>query len=480
MLLACILGGFGFTAIQLVRLSGLRSIDDALGRRVESLVQDLRGGPAGLPAPLRFKEGLPSGPPPGGPPEPDLGGPPGGFPPDLPETAAPAAKLSEGTKSLFESGDSAEFYFSVWSRSGRLLAKSANAPAGLQSPAQAGTAGRAMTRTRAGYREACYVTELGSRVVVGCSLEAYARDVRRFALGMSLAACAILAIGLGGGWVVVGRAIQPIEQIRAAAQRISAGNLGERIAVTDARSELGRMAGVLNSTFERLERAFDEQRQFTADASHELRTPIAVILAEAQSALARSRTEAEYREAIEVCLEAAQGMRRLAESLLALARLDAGKGLTRRVPFDLANVARECVELLGPLAAERQIRLEPELLPAPASGDPQRIKQVLVNLIDNAIHYNVDRGKVSVTTRSERGRAVLVVADTGPGIPSEDLPHIFRRFHRADKVRSRSEHRAGLGLAIVKGIVDAHGGTIDVESTFGAGTTFTVRLPSAA
>jgi heavy metal sensor kinase len=239
---------------------------------------------------------------------------------------------------------------------------------------------------------------------------------------------------------------------------------------------LGRLATVLNSAFARSEAAFAQQRQFTADAAHELRTPLAVLIAEAQATLARPRHGEEYRESVEACLETAQQMRRLTESLLELARLDAGHGALRRERLDLAETAREGVELLQPLARDRGLSLHCDLAPAPCAGDSDRLGQVVTNLVDNAIRYNRPPGQIRVATRTENGCAILTVADTGVGIGPEHLPHVFERFYRADPSRSRASGGQGLGLAISKAIVEAHGGSLEISSAPGAGTTFTLRL----
>jgi heavy metal sensor kinase len=301
--------------------------------------------------------------------------------------------------------------------------------------------------------------------------------MRRFAGLLLAAGGAVLALGLGGGWWLAGRVIRPIDQISAAASRISAGNLSERIDVAEADNELGRLAGVLNSTFARLEAAFAQQAQFTADASHDLRTPLAVIISETQTALARERSAAEYRETLEGCLVTAQQMRRLTESLLELARFDAGQESMQREPFDLSQVVRQCVELVRPLAERRGIKLACELAAVQCQGDAERLSQVVTNLLTNAIQFNREQGEIRVSIEANNSSALIQVADTGAGIAAEDLQHIFERFYRADKSRSRAEGRNGLGLAICKAIVDAHGGSIEVTSQVGSGSTFTVKLP---
>jgi heavy metal sensor kinase len=386
-------------------------------------------------------------------------------------------RLSPEAIGLFDAAGTNSFYLAVWGRNGSLLKQSTNAPAKLPCPQRLGSDGRLQARTREAFREAYRFTELGDCVLAGRSLTAFSGAMRRFG-GLLLAAGGIvLALGLGGGWWLAGRAMRPIAQISAAASRISAGNLSERIHIAEADNELGRLAGVLNSTFARLEAAFAQQRQFTADASHDLRTPLAVIISEAQTALARERSAADYRETLEGCLSTAQQMRRLTESLLELARFDAGQETMKREPFDLSQVARQCIELVRPLADRRGITIDPDLLAVQCLGDAERISRVVTNLLTNAIDFNRDHGEIRIAVDAYPSTALLRVADTGEGIPAEDLPHIFERFYRADKSRSRAQGHNGLGLAICKTIVDAHGGSIEASSQMGAGSTFTVKLP---
>jgi two-component system, OmpR family, sensor kinase len=476
-LLTSLLVGFGVTAYQLHRTQRLNQIDQELERRVLALASDVRGRP-------------PFGPRPGRPPvEPGREAPPGRWPErgsgppgidDLPPELRfkpREIRLTEPTQALFEEGVTGGFFYAVWGREGELLMVTTNRPVPPR-PARTDGGLQIHLRMRNGIREAYQFLEVGECVLAGRGIRSDFEGIRRFALWLVAAGGAVLAIGLGGGWWLTGRAIRPVEEISAAASRISAGNLAERIKVANPASELGRLAGVLNSTFARLEAAFTQQKQFTADASHELRTPISVILSEAQATLARSRDAAEYREAVEVCLETAQQMRRLTNSLLELARLDAGQEPLDRRRFELDRLVARTVERIRPLAAERGLGIECELGTVEVWGDPDRIEQVATNLLTNAVDHGGTGGEIRVTTRASDDLAVLMVSDTGPGIAPDDSSHIFERFYRADKARSRASGRSGLGLAICKAIIDAHGGGIDVSSRPGEGTTFTVRLPT--
>jgi heavy metal sensor kinase len=494
LLVALMLVAFGVTAYDLTRRMRLEQLDAALEPRVAAVAQGVRTGPGGPPLermgareggevavrrrpPDWEKDGRepPEGPSPGKAGERPMNGPP--EPPGVFGGARTFA-LPEQAVALFDEADVAGPFYVVWSRQGQELKRSANAPAGLALPARSAVQPGIKFATVDGRRLAYYWTERGDCALVGISLATYQAQLRDFVWWLCAVGLGVLAVGGGGGWLIISRALRPVAQISAAAQRIAAGDLTERIHASDPDSELGRLAGVLNSTFARLETSFAEQRQFTADASHEVRTPLTVIISEAQAALARSRSEAEYRETLEVCLEAAQDMRRLADSLLDLARLDGGQEAANRTELDLAELAETCGQLVRPLAEARGIAVNLELQPAPLRADPGRLRQVLINLLDNAIHYNYDRGTIEVRVRRDGAWVVLEVADTGRGIAPEHLPHIFKRFFRGSTARTSTERRAGLGLAIVHSIVEAHGGTIGAESRLGLGTTFTVRLPA--
>ena len=459
LILVTVLAGFGFTAFHLQRGTELRRVEDALDQRVNVLMAALRGGRA-----------------PGRPP-PDDAGPPGRPGPGQ-RPPPPGFRLAPEHAMLF---GNTGFYYVLWRREGMELDRSTNAPDTVPVPPRlAEPAAPHGVRQRGLLREVFYFTPPGECILVGRSIAAEEAGLRRFALWLTGLGAGVLALGLAGGWWVATRAIRPIDDISATAAKIATGDLSHRIDTADTENELGRLAGVLNSTFARLESAFAQQARFTADASHELRTPVSVILSQTQTALARERPAADYRETLEACQRAAQRMRRLIESLLALARLDAGQEEMKRAPFDLARTTGDCVELIRPLAAERRLTLHAELTPVEAFGDAERIAQVITNLLTNAVHHNTEAGELRVATRAENGRALLVVSDRGPGIAAEHLPHIFDRFYRADAARTTATGRTGLGLAISKAIIEAHAGSIEVASSPAEGTTFTIRLPVQA
>jgi signal transduction histidine kinase len=245
----------------------------------------------------------------------------------------------------------------------------------------------------------------------------------------------------------------------------------------EAESELGSLAQTLNQTFERLETAFQRQIRFTADASHELRTPLSVIHSHAELALTKERTAEEYKQFLETCLRAAKRTRSLVDTLLVLARADAGRLQLKIEPFDLRDAAEECLAMVDSRAQERNVTIETDLQAVELSADRTRILQLLTNLLVNAIQYNREGGRIVLSIVKEGTEAVLNVTDTGIGITAEDQVRVFERFFRADKARSREAGGSGLGLAICQSIVEAHHGTISFTSQPGSGTTFTVRLP---
>ncbi len=375
---------------------------------------------------------------------------------------------------LFDQAGSGGFYYVVWLRTSGVELRSSTAPADIPLPQTNSAQG---LRTRGMLRESYLEPAPGDCLLVGYRIEHDAAELRHLAWWLTLVGGGVVLVGLIGGAFLVHRALQPVRDISAAAQKIATGNLTERIASSASGSELGQLVAVLNSTFARLDAAFTQQAHFTADAAHELRTPVSVILAHAQYGLGSTCDNPEHQEAFAASERAANRMRRLIDSLLELARLDAGQEKPTRQPCDLGVIAADCIELIQPMAEARGIHLHAELHSAIGTCDADRLAQVITNLLSNAVHYNHDGGTVHVTTQQNSSTLTLSVRNTGPGIAAEDLPHIFDRFYRVDKARSHTG-RTGLGLAIAKAMVQVHGGSIQVTSDPEQGTTFTVTLPA--
>lgn len=484
LILLAVLAGFGVLAFQQERGRLFQRIDGELQRRVNAIAGALRP-----PAALRNAAGQPPFPQPLAAASPELAPPDDGPLPPRERMRRRAFQLPEPQARLFDEPGSNGFYYVVWARDGHELSHSTNAPEpALVLPAREPAATRADGRRRlpgepepaqlrGTFREVTVRTPPGEIIRIGRSVAAELLELRGTAWKLAGMGGAVWLLGLAGGWWIATRAIRPIDRISETAARISHGDLSQRIDISEAGSELGRLAAVLNDTFARLEAAFARQQQFTADAAHELRTPVSVILTQTQSTLSRERQPAEYRETLEACQRAAQRMRKLIESLLELARLDAGQDVDRRQTLDLVQVVEESVALVQSLAADRRVRLHTALQPAPCRGNADHLTLVVTNLLTNAIHYNRAGGEVHITTATEGQHALVTVADTGIGVAAEHVPHIFERFYRADAARTAAQGRTGLGLAITKSIVEAHGGTIEVTSEPGRGSSFTVRLP---
>lgn len=465
-----VLVAFGCTAFLLARENRLRRIDQALEERLSMLMDSMR------PGPMRERRAGPGGGRPGpGPRWMEERGEFEGLNPD----ALRGWRLSPEQAGRFTAGFDEMFYYVIWLPTGERVQASDGAPTDVPMPEAYGRGPQRGARTRGDLREMTLANGRGLRMVVGRSMVTDLAELRHLAWMLMLVGGGVLVLGLAGGWWVATRAIRPIAAISATAHRMTAGSLDQRISVGDTDSELGQLAQVLNATFDRLQAAFARQTRFTADASHELRTPVTVLLSQTQTALSRERTAADYRETLVVCQRTAQRMRQLTESLLALARLDDDTLETRAERCDMQSLAREVVELLRPLATEHRIRLHSELSEAACLGDPHQLSQVLTNLVSNAIAYNHPDGEVAVRVSVNGHDVAVVVADTGQGIAPEHCAQVFERFYRVDPARARAQGHTGLGLAIAKSIVERHGGTIGVTSSEGRGSTFTVRLPLA-
>ncbi|TDU81104.1 heavy metal sensor kinase [Prosthecobacter fusiformis] len=383
-------------------------------------------------------------------------------------------KLPDVMASQFHGKEPGYAYFSIRDKDGKIILQSDNAPSDMRFLPIPENDVVEEARGVDSRRENLRSTVHGLKIVVGRDITPELHEMQGMAWLHLAVGLGVWLFGLIGGWWLSGRAIRPIESISKTASRIAEGNLEERIDITETASELGQLSQVLNRTFERLHAAFERQRQFTADASHELRTPITILLSETQRILKRERTPEEYRDALQTCGETAQRMRRLVEALLLLARQENHETQARYQSCDLAVILQEVIGHLQPLAQERGLRLESRLSPTPCKCDAESISILLSNLVTNALQYG---GHVTVECSSQNQQAVFTVRDDGPGIAAADLPHIFERFYRADQARTGSSGHTGLGLAIAKAIVENHGGSIQVTSSPGQGACFEVSLP---
>lgn len=318
---------------------------------------------------------------------------------------------------------------------------------------------------------------LSSIVQVGMSLQGVHKTLSRFLIIMAaLLPAALLFAGLGG-WLLVRRALRPVDEMTAAATRISAEKLTERVEETGAGDELDRLAKTLNQMLTRLDAAFSQVRQFSANASHELQTPLTILRGELEVALRAARTTEEYIATIKSALEEIDRIARLVEGLLLLSRADAGVLRMDRRPVDMAELLEEVFWRLKVLADARSVRLElANSEPVTIEGDRERLRQLLVNILENGIKYTRAGGKVTASLGQEGDSVCIQVSDTGTGIQAEDPERIFQPFYRGSEVLA--EKGVGLGLSIAKSIVDLHGGRIEVHSKSNEGSTFRIILPS--
>lgn len=316
-------------------------------------------------------------------------------------------------------------------------------------------------------------------IQVAAPLQEFYEALERFRLILWLSVPVLLIGAAVGGYWISSRALRPVDQIAMTAESISIRSLSDRLEVPGTADELQRLSETLNRMLARLDSSVQRMSQFTADASHELRAPISLIRTTAELAVNGSRTEAEYREDMAQILAEAERTSRLIESLLLLARADAGEEVLQREPMDLSTSLREAVEQARKPAAEKRVEIAVEFEAARAAvfGDAEALRRLAFILIENAVKYNVDGGTVEVSLRSLDSDAVLSISDTGIGMSEAERERIFDRFWRADKVRSRGMGGAGLGLSMARWIVEKHQGTIQVESEPGRGSKFTVKIP---
>ncbi len=303
------------------------------------------------------------------------------------------------------------------------------------------------------------------------------RSIFLFAVPLSLILTAL------SGYFLARKSLAPVALMSAQAANIGATNLHERLPVKNERDELGGLASTFNELLTRLETSFEQQRRFMADASHELRTPLAIVRGESEIALNKeNRPNAELRESLAIVNDESKRLTRIVEDLFTLARADAGQLQMRESKIYLDELVAECARAVQILAEKRKIKIEIGAAEEmPMRGDEQLLRRLFINLLDNAIKYNRDGGKVSVRAEIRNNCYSIEIEDTGNGIPEEERTKIFERFYRADKARSRSQETAtsgaGLGLSIAQWIAGLHGGSIKIVSSNEQGSVFAVELP---
>ena len=322
---------------------------------------------------------------------------------------------------------------------------------------------------------------LGGRefvVMLIASLEAVDRELDEVRGVLLIAGPVMLLLSAGLAYGLARKALAPVDRLRRAADAVTADRLDQRVAAPNPHDELGRLTRTINALLARLERSFAEIRRFTADASHELRTPLTALRTEVEVALNKPLSLAEHQHLLGSVLEDLAWMSRLTDQLLTLSRRDAGVEHLTPAPVNLHSLLSGVVDALRPLAESRGVRLQFDAEPAvEVAGDEGRLRQVFINLLDNALKYTPEGGAVTMRVQQQGDAGVVTVADTGVGIAPEHLPHVFDRFYRVDKARTRAEGGTGLGLSIAQSIVQAHGGRIEMTSAVGHGTVFTVILP---
>ena len=301
-------------------------------------------------------------------------------------------------------------------------------------------------------------------------------------LGMLLVviSISILAMAWVGSRWVADQALTPVEALSSTAEQISGSSLKTRVSLNAPYAEFQRLARAFNAMLERLQHVFEAQRRFIADAAHELKTPLTVIMGSLEVTLKKARSAQEYREVLVSNLGQVERLIALTRSLLTMARFAGERPPLHVTSLTIEPLVKDLVGELAVLAENRHITLAVDARPAPpVLGDEGWVRHMLINLLDNALRYTSSGGTVTVNIEEVGNTVVIAVQDTGPGIAPEHLPHLFERFYRAESARDRESGGVGLGLAIVKEIAEAHGGTVRVASEVGKGSVFTVTLPAA-
>lgn len=317
-------------------------------------------------------------------------------------------------------------------------------------------------------------------VQVGTSMESVGETLQRFLVLLVVAIPIALAVSLAGGWFLAGRALRPVDKITLAAQRIAAGDLSQRLSMPAAHDEIGRLAATFNNMIGRLDTSFRQIQQFTSDASHELRTPLTVMKGETDLVLRRPRSLDDYKSVLESNLEEIDRMTRVVDELLFLSRADMGEVKVESLPVAMESLVEDIYRQAKLLAQDRNIEvLLGTVMPVVVQGDDLRLRELLLNLVENAMKYSYPGGKVEISLLNDGREARLSVTDHGIGIAPADHKKIFQRFFRTDVARGHTKKGTGLGLAICTWIAELHKGRVEVKSDLGQGSTFTLVLPLA-
>ena len=382
----------------------------------------------------------------------------------------PFVRVSQAGKVLYESGDLREPFVQV---------------SGLPLPTQR-TELKNYRRVSAqtGQPLMIYTTRYeapsGSSILVetGANMEPLFHLLRSLVMILLIVMPVILIGAAVGGHLLMAGPLRPVVALTEKAESIGRKELGERLPIIHSGDELERLSLALNRMIDRLEEALAHNQRFSADASHELRTPLTIIHGELEALLEIPGLDTQTVEGISSALDESDRMSRIVHNLMTISRLDSGGERIEMRSVELSSVLKITLDHMSLLADEKAILVTCHAAaPVWVTGDAMRLKQVIVNLVDNAIKYTPDGGRIEVSLQAQEEQAVLSVADTGIGIPVESLPFVFDRFYRADKARSRESGGTGLGLAIVKAICTAHNGVVSVESSENKGSTFKVQLP---
>jgi heavy metal sensor kinase len=382
----------------------------------------------------------------------------------------PFVRVSQGGKILYESGDIREPFVQV---SGLTLPADLS-PLNSFRRVTAGTGQPLMIYAKS------YAPQSGSPILVetGANMEPLFHLLHSLVVILMLAMPVILIGAAVGGHLLMAGPLRPVVALTEKAESIGRKELGERLPIIHSGDELERLSLALNRMIDRLEDALAHNQRFSADASHELRTPLTIIHGELEGLLEIPGLDTRTMEGITSALDESDRMARIVHNLMTISRLDSGGERIEMRPVELTSVLKSTLDHMSLLADEKSVLVTCNAAaPVWVIGDSMRLKQVIVNLVDNAIKYTSECGKIEVMLEARGDQAVLSVADTGIGVPAESLPFVFDRFYRADKARSRESGGTGLGLAIVKAICTAHNGVVSVESSESKGSTFRVQLP---